>query len=176
MLIPEEVPTEAVLAYASNYESLDAPPLDIRELNDRHSALVGLWEQRDQLEPTELEPTGRSRAPAFVVDPVGWAKLNQKLVRLEQVLLAGKAYDFDAELADAKTLLDQISRPPTIPRIENCSIALARHLQQLPADTVAEAEASLKQWLETPPDAKEETCAPTPQISGAGRPRLPGIG
>ena len=132
-----------------------APPKARRETGAR------LWQRHEQ---------ARGQAP-YRLDPLGWAELESGLVRLEQLMLAGKAYDdeFATTTESLETLLEQVVRDSSPALDQACSLPLVSLLGDI-SPALAESREIISRWTAPdpmPPPKQDEPPPPPSYLAAA---------
>ncbi len=150
LLLPENAPDFGV-AYVSGYEQPPVEPLSPPPA--RNEALNQLWSRY-----VEMESTGRRRHAALAMGEVQGG-----LSKLEELLLAGSAYDrqFDTTAASVDRLLTQISRFQTIPEVPTGSLSLA-NLNGKDEEAIDQARSEFQEWRAARTDPMRTEPVPPP--------------
>ena len=146
------------LAYATQYRRQDPIPLDRSTLLNNHAAINDLWERAGKMNATG----------AFRFHPLAWSELTRKLQSLEELIVAGSAYEesLGVTLGDAAALLDEIQQSQKVTGILG-SITLAQRFQPVEATSLEEAETHWKAWQEKQEDAAEAVTDETEQSTAS---------
>jgi hypothetical protein len=140
---------------------------DQKQIAARWKQVHEHWRQLEERIRQRPSLEGPSRRP----EPVRTAQLQQELLRMEQLLLAGSAYvdEFNSAESRARTLLDEIGKLDTPPDVVAYSLPLHRQLTESNA-VDSKAATTLAAWLAAdgkPPLKKDEKPPPPLDYSAA---------
>ena len=154
MLLPPEADFPVVFRHFSEATLIPSPSAP----DPRWKEIGALWERHAQL---------AAEAP-YRTQPLAWAEFQQKLLRLEQLVEAGAAYqqDFNDTRKQAESLADSLGPWKPGDEMAAYSLPLARQFGKWP--TAAELEAVPAPWKKPPAGA----AAKTPAKAGATKPAV----
>jgi hypothetical protein len=142
MLISPDVQDFSV-AYVADYSPVEPVPASLPS-----RALSALWNDHESM---------LQASKPHQLNPVVWARLGRLLVRLEQLSLAGQAYqsEFDRVSAEAGQLINRLKQSRVCEPFSGCNVLLAHDLAGA-ADQNSEALRQWNAWLEHQKKPEEE--------------------
>jgi Mg-chelatase subunit ChlD len=162
LLLPPEADFPIVFRHSSQATAVPAPS----EPDPRWQQIGPLWEKHAEL----------SRRTPYRTQPVAWEEFQQKLLRLEQLVEAGKAYEgeFGDARKQAESLAATLDRDPIGGDVAAYSLPLARQFRPWPS--AAQFDALPAPWKKPPVKAAAkpaEKPSEKPAQEPAAAPPLP---
>ncbi|MDD4267831.1 MAG: VWA domain-containing protein [Pirellulales bacterium] len=155
MLLPEAA--DWPLVYARKRTRLDLPAGGVDE-DPRWAEIAELWLKHEALAAGESRPS----------DPLAWEEFQQGLLRLEQLVLSGEAYqaDYRETLRRANALADSLAHDALPDDLAAYSLPLARRLRPDPEGDRQRghiaADLAAGKAPESPPGAPSPPAGPPP--------------
>ncbi len=148
LLLPSTADFPVVFRHSTQATSV--PPLGAKDPR---------WEQ---IGPLWLKHAELARKTPYRFQPLAWEEFQQKLLRLEQLAEAGKAYEeeFNDARKQAESLAAGLDRAALIGEVAAHSLPLARQFAPWPA--AAELDRLPAPWKKPPPKKPPEKAAPKP--------------
>jgi Mg-chelatase subunit ChlD/uncharacterized caspase-like protein len=146
---PTEFDLEHEIAHATGHQDPVAHPCDLAA---RQPTVSELWQRYNAV--LTQDPVQR--------DPVAWALLRRKLLRLDSLILAGQAYQDQWEwtVNEVRSLLSQLEKKPASQSLPLSSLAALRQAGALDADAVQIAKQQLDLWAQAVAKLEPGAAAP----------------
>ena len=140
MLFPADADFPVVFRYSTQPSTLP----ELGDADPRWPQIAALWEKHEEL----------SRNAPHSFQPLAWEEFQQKLLRLEQLVDAGSAYEdeFNDTKKRVETLAAALVRDPVVGDVARYSFPLLRQFDGWPS--AAELAAVPGPWKKPPVDAK----------------------
>ena len=124
MLLPKDAP-DVPLVHCCTNQPTQFPKSGARD--DRWGQMADLWQTHDRLYRSPRKP--------YREKPLEWEAYQQNLLRADQLLEAGEAYDaeFKKAVSDANDAADKLKPPPPSSELEVYSLASAEQRGRLPS-------------------------------------------
>ena len=143
--------TNFPVAFAAGYQRPTTTTTDV----SNHMLLIdNLWEEH-----RELKRTGNIQS--YLDHPLKWAKLEQNLLRLEELVLAGAAYEDEVESTriEAESIIRALRDANVASPFPGSSLAVANRLTPIATD---DHEAVATRWQSWTQSKEEEPITTTP--------------
>jgi len=152
LLIPEDA--DFPLTHMSNAKTPEA--VVVKAPDDWRVRMRNLWIHHSELRQNQC----------YRIDPMSWAELQHKLLRLEELMFAGKAYEsqFETTAGDVESLLERIGRTHLPGDLTAASLPLATQLTDTGNGQTQPDPSAVDRW-------KQARANPEPK-AGVVEPRL----